>query len=148
MTNTNQTTEVTRVSVEPPTQVIQKTISSSKPEAVGEAPQAVYETKKSIFRYNQVIWYILGVIEVLLIFRVVLKVLGASAYSGFTTFIYAITYPLAQPFVGVVGTSTMGASQMEWSTMLAAIVYICIAWALVYLLDLIYPITPEDVETQ
>jgi hypothetical protein len=37
---------------------------------------------------------------------------------------------------------------IEWSTIIAAVVYLCIAGGLVYLLDLIYPITPKDVETQ
>ena len=55
--------------------------------------------------------------------------------------------PLATPFSGILGESAMGNSVIEWSTMIAIIVYLCIAWGLIYLLDLIYPITPKDVET-
>lgn len=140
--------EVTTVNTQSPQQVIRKTTIQAEPQAKGEAPQKVYDKKKSIFRTNQIIWYVLGLVEVLLAFRVVLKILGANSSIGFTSLIYSITTPLAAPFSGILGLSVTGGSVIEWSTIIAAIVYLCIAWGLVYLLDLIYPITPEDVETQ
>ncbi len=148
MTEPEVREEVTITDNQSPQQIIKKTTRLVEPTAKGEAPQKVYEKKKAIFRFNQIIWYILGVIEVLLIFRVVLKALGANAYIGFTSLIYTITLPLVAPFQGILGTSIMGNSLIEWSTIIAAVVYICVAWGLVYLLDLIYPITPKDIETQ
>jgi uncharacterized membrane protein len=130
-----------------PQQIVNKTTTSTEPQAKGAAPQKVYETKKTIFRFNQIIWYILGLIEVLLIFRVVLKALGANQFVGFTSLVYALTNPLAAPFGGILGTTVTGNSLIEWSTIIAVVVYICIAWGLVYLLNLIYPISPKDVET-
>jgi hypothetical protein len=115
---------------------------------VGEAPQKVYEKKKTILRSNQIIWYILGLIEVLLTFRVVLKMLGANQTVGFTSFIYSITAPLALPFNGIIRMYATGNSVLEWSTIIAAIVYLCIAWGFVYLLDILYPITPRDIEKE
>jgi len=146
MNPTNTQEEVTITGS--PQQVVRKTTTTTEPQAKGATPQKVYETKKTIFRFNQIIWYILGLIEVLLIFRVVLKALGANAYVGFTSLIYSITLLLVAPFQGILGTSVMGNSTIEWSTLIAAVVYICIAWGLVYLLGLIYPISPKDVETQ
>lgn len=148
--NQVQTTEeeVTTVHTQSPSQVIRKTTSQAEPQAKGAAPQSVYETKKTIFRSNQIIWYILGLIEVLLVFRIVLKAVGANATSGFANFIYALTGPLADPFRGILASSVTDSSVFEWSTILAASVYLCVAWGLVYLLELIYPITPRDVETQ
>lgn len=131
---------------ESPQQVVRKTTRQVEPAVKGEHPQKVFETKKTIFRFNQIIWYILGVLEVLLAFRVVLKALGANPFVGFTNFIYLITGPLVAPFQGILGTSVSGNSAIEWSTIVAAVVYVCVAWGLVYLLDLIYPITPRDVE--
>lgn len=131
---------------ESPQQVVRKTTRQVEPQVKGEPPQRVYETKKTIFRFNQVIWYVLGVLEVLLAFRVVLKALGANPFIGFTSFIYTITNPLVGPFQGILGISVTGNSAIEWSTLIAATVYVCVAWGLVYLLDLIYPITPKDVE--
>lgn len=140
--------EITVIDSQSPQQVVKKTTRQVESVARGEAPQKVYEKKKTIFRFNQVIWYILGVIEALLLFRVILKALGANSTIGFTNFIYALSTPLAAPFNGILGISISGNSIIEWSTIIAAIVYLCVAWGLVYLLDLIYPITPRDVETQ
>lgn len=143
----NAQEEITTISNQPQ-QVVRKTVRQVEPQAKGEAPQTVYEKKKTIFRSNQIIWYILGLIDVLLIFRIFLKLLGANQFVGFTSFIYTITNPLALPFAGIVGVSSTGSSVIEWSTIIAAVVYLCIAWGLVYLLDIIYPITPKDIETQ
>ena len=144
----NTQEEVTTIENQSPSQVVKKTTKQIEPQAKGEAPQKVYEKKKTILRFNQIIWYILGFIEVLLIFRVVLKAVGANQYIGFTSLIYSVTSPLALPFSGILGISATGSSVLEWSTIIAGIVYLCIAWGLVYLLEIIYPITPRDIETE
>lgn len=148
MTQADTTEEVTIIDNQSPQQVVKKTTKQIEPEAKGEAPQKVYEKKKTIFRFNQIIWYILGLIEVLLGFRFILKLLGANAFTGFTSLIYTLTEPIAGPFRGIFNLTTSGNSTIEWSTIIAAIVYLCVAWGLVYLLDIIYPITPKDIETQ
>ncbi|HUD09885.1 MAG TPA: YggT family protein [Patescibacteria group bacterium] len=140
--------EITTIDNPSPQQIVRKTTRQVEPQAKGEAPQKVYEKKRTIFRFNQIIWYILGFVEVLLVFRTILKMLGANQFSGFASLIYAITNPLVVPFNGILRMSVTGNSVIEWSTIIAAIVYLCIAGGLVYLLDLIYPITPKDVETQ
>jgi putative effector of murein hydrolase len=140
--------EVTIIENQTPSQVVKKTITEVEPQVKREAPQKVYEKKKTIFRFNQIIWYILGFIEVLLIFRVVLKALGANQYIGFTSLIYSVTAPLALPFSGILGISATGNSILEWSTIIAGIVYLCVAWGLVYLLEIVYQITPRDIETE
>ena len=147
VSNTTQE-EVTTIENQSPQQVVRKTTKQVEPQAKGQAPQKVYETKKTIVRFNQVFWYILGLIEVLLIFRVTLKMVGANSSVGFTSFIYSATAPLADPFRGILGVSVSGTSLVEWSTVVAAAVYLVVAWGLVYLLDLIYPITPNDVDSQ
>lgn len=141
----NSTEEVTTIESESPQQIIKKTTTQTEPQARGETPQKVYEKKKTIFRFNQVIWFILGVIEVLLAFRVVLKALGANPQTGFTSLINSLTTPLAEPFRGILNVSITGSSLIEWSTIIAAIVYLCVAWGFVYFMNLVYPISPRDV---
>lgn len=143
-----KTEEVTTTEGQSPQQVVKKTTTQSESVAHGEAPQKVYEKKKTIVRFNQIVWYILGLVEVLLIFRLVLKALGANPFVGFTSLIYSITTPLAAPFSGILGVTVTGNSLIEWSTLIAAVVYLCVAWGLVYLLNLIYPISPKDIEAQ
>ncbi len=149
MNEADVTQEVTTIENQAPQQVIRKTTIQAEPQAKGEGSQKVFDKKKTIFRFNQIIWYILGLIEVLLVFRIILKALGANPFAGFTNLIYSITTPLSAPFNGILGSPNItGTSIIEWPAIIAAIVYLCVAWGLVYLLELIYPITPKDVETQ
>ncbi len=119
----------------------------SKPAIKTEHPQVVYETKKSIFRTYQLIWYFLGLIEVLLFFRMILKILAANPGSGFALLIYGLSAPLVRPFIGVLRmASTSGGSVFEWPTLLAMVVYWILAYGILNLLQLVKPVTPEEVE--
>lgn len=91
-------------------------------------------TTKPIFRGTQVIWYILGIIEILLAFRFVLRLLGANPAAGFTSFIYSVTYVFAAPFLTVFrSTRIVEGSVFEWTTLLAMVVYAIIAWGIIKL---------------
>ena len=111
-----------------------------------EAPQKVFNKKKKIFRINQVIWYILGTVEVVLAFRILLKLLGANAQSGFTSFIYAISNPFALPFAGVLGVTGVSEMILEWSTLIAMAVYAILAYGIIALFQMIKPTNPEEVK--
>lgn len=89
---------------------------------------------RPLYRGTQAAWYILGLVEVLLAFRFVLKLLGANADAGFTGFIYAVTAPFVSPFVAVFQVSRAQGSVFEWTTILAMFVYWVIAWGIVKLL--------------
>ncbi len=117
------------------------------PQVRTEHPQNVYNTKKSIFRTYQIIWYLLGVIEVLLAFRILLKMLGANQLSGFTQLVYSLSDPFALPFNGVLGVSTTPeGSLFEWSTLIAMAVYWIVAYGLEQLFQFFKPVTPTEVE--
>ena len=88
---------------------------------------------KPLYRGTQVVWYLLGLIEVLLAFRLVLKLLGANAGAGFTDFVYTVTAPLVAPFLSVFRVSKVEGSVFEWTTILAMFVYWVIAWGLITL---------------
>ena len=136
--------EVTTVS-EPTTQrVVQNTRVVTPVVATGSA-QKNYDTKKAIFRSYQLIWYILGIIEVVLAFRIILKLLGANANSGFTNFIYAISAPFALPFAGILRTSVSTDLVFEWSTLIDMAVYAVVAYGLVALFQLVKPTNPQEV---
>lgn len=89
---------------------------------------------KPLYRGTQIVWYILGLAEVLLAFRVALKLLGANPEAGFTSFIYNVTYVLAAPFLSVFGMTKVAGSIFEWTTILAMFVYWVIAFGIVKLL--------------
>lgn len=137
--------EVTTVSTPTAHQVVRRT-KIVPPQVGQESPHQVYETKKAIFRTYQVIWYILGVIEVLLGFRILLKLLGANSYTLFVDFIYAISDPFALPFKGILDITATSDVVLEWSTLIAMAVYATFAYGIVALLQLIKPTTPQEVE--
>lgn len=122
-----------------------KTATTNAPAVDVGSPQKAYGTKKAIFRLYQVIWYILGVVEVLLISRILLKLIGANLTSGFTSFIYSVSAPLAIPFKGVLGVTTSSESVIEWSSLIAMAVYAVVAVGLVKLFQLIKPTTEQEV---
>jgi uncharacterized protein YggT (Ycf19 family) len=88
---------------------------------------------KPLYRGTQIVWYILGIIEILLIFRIILKILDANSYAWFTSFIYTITDPLASPFLRVFGVTQIQGSIIEWTTFLAIFVYWVVAIAIINL---------------
>ncbi len=113
-----------------------------------EHPQKVFEKKKVIFRSYQIIWYILGIIEFLLAFRIILKMIGANPFSGFTNLIYNLSNPLALPFSGVVGSTVSGAFVFEWSSAIAALVYLLLAYGIIKLFEFVKPVSPHEVEKE
>lgn len=89
---------------------------------------------KPLYRGTQIVWYIIGLLEVLLAFRFVLKLLGANSVAGFTSFIYGVTFPFATPFLNVFGITKIEGSIFEWTTILAMLVYWIIAFGIIKLL--------------
>ena len=90
---------------------------------------------KPLFRGTQIVWYILGIIELLLAFRFVLKLLGANPAAGFTSFIYSLSYVFAAPFLTVFRSSRIAEGNVfEWTTLLAMVVYGIVAWGIIKLL--------------
>lgn len=124
-------------------------ITRERQTVIREPPESkqVYQKKKGIFRIDQVIWYILAIIEIVLAFRFVLKLLGANSLNAFVSFIYSISAPLVYPFSTIFSTTVFGNSVLEWSVLVAALVYFVIAYILSYLLEILYPVTPRDLET-
>ena len=88
---------------------------------------------KPLYRGTQIVWYVLGLIEVLLAFRFVLKLLGANSAVGFTSFIYGVTYIFASPFLNVFGITEVLGSVLEWTTLLAMFVYWVLAFGVIKL---------------
>lgn len=104
-------------------------------------------TTKPLYRGTQIVWYLLGLLEALLLFRFILKLLGANPNAGFSRFIYQVTYPIAAPFLGVFNITQVEGNVFEWTTLLAMLVYWLIALAIVKLFLMSKTVsTPEAAE--
>ena len=108
-----------------------------------QGPTAAVTTEvKSVASQSQTIEYLVyfffGLLEILLAFRLVLKLSGASAASGFVSLIYGITGIFIMPFEGMFsrgyaqGIETTAV--IEPSTIVAIVVYAVVAWGVVKLI--------------
>jgi hypothetical protein len=132
---------------------IKKTVTTSENEGVSETgAQVRQETKKvgtevtgdSRNTIANAVWYLVGFIEIILLFRFALKLLGANPENGFVNFVYAITGILTAPFDSIFGVAQQTAgnvhSVFEPSILVAMAVYALIGWGVVKLINLNRPV--------
>ena len=96
---------------------------------------AVYREGSYNTRAVQAVWWIVGLIEVLIAIRFVLKLLGANP-APFVRFMYDLTWPLVAPFHGIFNTAQEGRSILEPESLVAMAVYALIGWGIVSLIRL------------
>jgi uncharacterized protein YggT (Ycf19 family) len=85
-------------------------------------------------RAVQLVWFITGLVDVLVALRFGMKLLGASTVSEFTRFIYGVTEPLVAPFKGIFPTTGQGTYIFEPSSLVAIVIYALIGWGIVSLI--------------
>ena len=83
---------------------------------------------------TRVIYWLLGILEGLLAFRLILKLLGASTSSSFVTFIYNVTKIFVAPFAGIFKPVESG---FETSTLIAMLVYALVGWGIAKLVAIV-----------
>lgn len=128
---------------------IKQTVTNTKDSGVNESGQAVEQQTKQISTETSadsktvaqnVVWFILGIIETLLLLRFILKMTGANPASGFVEFVYSVSGVLSAPFDNIFGVTSAEAgsvqSVFEPSILVAALVYALIAWGIVKLMTL------------
>jgi hypothetical protein len=82
------------------------------------------------FKATQWIWLGLGIVEVLIGLRVLLKLIAANPESPFAAFIYNVSAIFLFPFAGLVGTPASGGMVLEISSIIAMLVYALLAWGI------------------
>ena len=107
---------------------VQKTTEVRNPRAETEHGQNVAE---------RIVWFVAGILLVLLGFRFVLSLLGANTTNGFANFIYSTSHPFVSPFFSLFSYKTnYGVSKFEIYTLVAMLVYAVIAWGIAKLVTL------------
>ncbi len=99
------------------------------------------KTRTTLVKTNQerlkdLVWFLIGSLEVLLALRVIFLLLAARA-SGFAAFLYTLTYPFVAPFRGIFPAPAEGGSYLDTAAILAMIIYALIAWGIVALIDIL-----------
>jgi YggT family protein len=101
--------------------------------------QAVTERSadEPVFKAQQIVYLIYGVLTGLLVIRIVLSLLGANRGNGFANFIYSITNPFVSPFRGLFGyRAQYGVSRFEVESIVAIIVYGLVTWLIIKIFEL------------
>jgi hypothetical protein len=123
------------------TEIVNETVTTQKenPDTVKVAPVKMEATTSQTIGY--LVYFFFGALEILLAFRLVLKLAGASVGNAFVGLVYGITGIFILPFQGIFHSGvTQGietSSVFEPSTMIAIIVYAVLAWGIVKLLSVL-----------
>lgn len=96
------------------------------------------------YKINQIIYYILVVIEVLLALRFLFYLFGANPESPFIGFIYGLSGIFVSPFKGIFPTFAEGVVVFEWSVLVAMAIYALIAVGIVQLVKILAARKPEE----
>lgn len=87
---------------------------------------------------KRILGLIFGIVDAILVIRLVLKLLGASPENGFVNFIYSLTQPLIGMFEGIFAQIPVpainAAAVFEPATLIALLLVGLLAWVLQRLL--------------
>ena len=89
------------------------------------------------FRAAAVVWFVVGVVEIFIAARFLVKLFGASAHSAFVNFIYQVSSPLVAPFTGIFGDTGTRTNTFETASLVAIVVYAVIGWGIVVLIRIV-----------
>ncbi len=116
----------------------QETAQIVSSEAKAETPDTV----------AYIVYFITGLIEVLLAFRFIFRIMGANPASGFVRVIYSLSQIVVMPFEGIFRrTATEGlevSSIFEPATLVAMLVYAIAAWGIMHLIAIAAGKPPQE----
>ena len=122
--------ETTTTTANPTADRVSQSTSTSRVATQGEVKDAQAD------RGSAWVWYVVGLIDLVLLLRFVFKLFGAKAI-GFAYTIYQVSSPLTAPFRGIFPTPKSDGSTFDTAALVAIIVYILLAWVVARLLDLV-----------
>jgi len=91
---------------------------------------------------NQIVWYIVGIIDVLLVMRLVFLLLGARN-TGFASFLYSVTSPFANLFNGIFAAPKFNGAYFDTASLLAIAVISLLGWGIAALIDVMQRPAPS-----
>jgi uncharacterized protein YggT (Ycf19 family) len=101
-------------------------VTTPRPSATNVNVSTEPSKDRSIWTASRVIALVFTVLEVLLLVRFTMKLLGANAEQPFVSAIYGITEPLVAPFRGIFAQPA-GTPVVEIATILAVIFFVLLA---------------------
>jgi uncharacterized protein YggT (Ycf19 family) len=95
---------------------------------------AVTEQSRYNFRAVAIVGFVVGIVDVFIAARFILKLLGAADTSSFVSFVYGVTGPLVGPFRGIFANAGTTGNVFEPAALVAIAVYALVGWGIVVLI--------------
>ena len=89
------------------------------------------ERRLWFLQIDRIMYTLLGMLEIMLGLRFMLKLIAANPDSGFTVFVYGVTDLFMAPFNALIGTPTYKGASFEATTLIAMAVYALLFWVLI-----------------
>jgi YggT family protein len=83
-----------------------------------------------VARVINIVYFAFGMLELLLLVRVVLHLLNVNAQNSFANFIYLISAPFVSLFASLLVNPTIGSGILEITTIIAMFVWAIVGWLL------------------
>ncbi|MCF8019394.1 MAG: YggT family protein [Vallitaleaceae bacterium] len=100
----------------------------------------VRQSREKNLKFRKIVMYILGILEALLAFRFVFRLLGANPGSPFVSAIYSLSDLFLVPFVGIFRTGTAQGIEttayLEAATLIAMAVYALLAYGIIRIVEI------------
>ncbi|HSX39464.1 MAG TPA: hypothetical protein VLI92_02640 [Candidatus Saccharimonadales bacterium] len=126
------------------TEITTETVTTQESASSPTNPIVAKQVKVEATNYQTLeyfIYFMFGVLEVLLAFRLVLKLTGASIMSSFVDMVYGVSGLFILPFEGIfhraISQGIETASVLEPATLVAIVVYAVAAWGIIQLLRIV-----------
>jgi hypothetical protein len=103
------------------------------------------ERRQSAYTISQFIWLAFGILEGLIVLRIILRLIAANPANPFANLVYRITDIFLWPFFGLTAQPAAGGFVLELSSIIALIVYALLSWVLVKIVWLIMYRRPTTV---
>lgn len=96
------------------------------------------EYRQTIYKITQLVWLLFGILEALIGFRIVLKLIGANPANWFAAFVYQLTDIFLWPFQNLIVNPSVQGLVLEVTSFIAMLVYAFVGWAVVRLIWLVF----------
>jgi hypothetical protein len=120
-------------------ELVKETVTTQENSPVATSTKSEQATSYQTIEY--LIYFFFGALEILLIFRLILRLTGANSLSAFVGLIYGITGVFIVPFQGIfhqaTGAGVETTAVLEPSTLVAIVVYAVLAVGIVKLLRIL-----------
>jgi len=99
---------------------------------------AAANQNSAIARIVNIVYYLFGILELLLVVRVILHLVGANAGNSFANFIDVLTAPFVALFASLLQNPALGGTAvLEVTTIIAMLVWGIVAWLIARLIWLV-----------